>query len=212
VSPSSLPAFLDAAGQATDLLGRPELSAHWEDDSALALFTVSALAGHLLRGMTVVEQYLEGPVPDGEPVSASAYFHILGVSGDVTAPANEAIRTRGAQTAAGGPTVVAAEAASARARLQTLLEAIDPARRMGVAGGLVITLDAYLRTRIVELVVHTDDLATSVGLATPAVTAEAAGIAIDTLVGVARLRHGDGAVLRALTRRERDAVSALRVL
>jgi len=32
------------------------------------------------------------------------------------------------------------------------------------------------------------------------------------LVGVARIRHGDMAVLRALARRERDPVQALRVL
>jgi len=32
------------------------------------------------------------------------------------------------------------------------------------------------------------------------------------LVGVARIRHGDLAVLRALTRRERDQAQALRVL
>ena len=210
--PPSLPAFLDAAGQAADLLARREVAAHWEDDSALALFTVSALAGHLLRGMTVVEQYLQGPEPDGEPVSAAEYFHFLRVSADITAPANEAIRARGADTAAGGPTVVAAEAASARARLPELLAAVDPARRLRVVGGLVTTLDAYLRTRIVELVVHADDLATSVGVATPVCSADAADIAIDTLVGVARLRHGDGAVVRALTRRERDAVPALRVL
>ena len=36
--------------------------------------------------------------------------------------------------------------------------------------------------------------------------------AIDVLVGVARIRHGDMAVLRALARRERDQVQALRVL
>jgi hypothetical protein len=34
---------------------------------------------------------------------------------------------------------------------------------------------------------------------------------ISTLVQIARLRHGDMAVLRALTRRERDLVQALRV-
>jgi hypothetical protein len=75
-----------------------------------------------------------------------------------------------------------------------------------------MTLDEYLRTRVVELVVHADDLAASVGVEPvppqPATTA----VAIDVLVGVARIRHGDMAVLRALARRERDTVRALRVL
>jgi hypothetical protein len=37
-------------------------------------------------------------------------------------------------------------------------------------------------------------------------------VAVETLVEVARLRHGDTAVLRALSRRERDPADALRVL
>ncbi len=55
-------------------------------------------------------------------------------------------------------------------------------------------------------------LAVSLHLDLPDLPVEAAGLAITTLVDVARLRHGDLAVLRALTRRERDAASALRVL
>ena len=35
---------------------------------------------------------------------------------------------------------------------------------------------------------------------------------ITTLVEVARLRHGDAAVVRALSRRERDTAEALRVI
>ncbi len=34
---------------------------------------------------------------------------------------------------------------------------------------------------------------------------------IGTLVDVARFRHGDVAVLHALTRRERDSIGALRI-
>ena len=36
-------------------------------------------------------------------------------------------------------------------------------------------------------------------------------LAFDHLVEVARMRHGDNAVLMSLTRRERDAVKALRI-
>ena len=75
-----------------------------------------------------------------------------------------------------------------------------------------MTLDDYLVTRLIELVVHTDDLAVSLDVAAPPIPAAATGLVITTLVEVARIRHGDTAVLRALTRRERDAVAALRVL
>jgi hypothetical protein len=64
----------------------------------------------------------------------------------------------------------------------------------------------------VELVVHADDLAASVGVEPTPPQPAATAVAIDVLVGVARVRHGDMAVLRALARRERDTVRALRVL
>ncbi|MDQ3879299.1 MAG: hypothetical protein M3290_13275, partial [Actinomycetota bacterium] len=62
------------------------------------------------------------------------------------------------------------------------------------------------------LLVHTDDLAVSIGVPTPEPRPEAADAAIANLVSVARRRHGDTAVLRALTRRERDEGNALRVI
>ena len=208
----ALTAFADASGAAAQLLAQPEVAERWQHDSALALFGVAALAGHLLRGMTVVESYLEGPEPDGEAVSAPEYFHVLGLSSDVTTSANEAIRARGADVAAHGPTHIASDAAAAAARLPALLGALPPDRRLRVIGGVVITLDQYLCTRVVELVVHGDDLATSVGLVVPELASTTTAVAIDTLVGVARLRHGDISVLRALARRERDTDAALRVL
>jgi hypothetical protein len=85
-------------------------------------------------------------------------------------------------------------------------------RRIRVFKDLVLLLDDYLVTRIIELTVHTDDLAVSVGLPTPEFPASATALAIEALVDVAIPRNGDLAVLRALTRRERDEVEALRVL
>ena len=72
-------------------------------------------------------------------------------------------------------------------------------------------MDDYLVTRVVEIVVHTDDLSASVSIPTPHFDASTVNLAIDCLMDVARLRHGDMAVLRALARRERDQVEALRV-
>jgi hypothetical protein len=64
----------------------------------------------------------------------------------------------------------------------------------------------------VELVVHIDDLAVSVGRPTPDLPATATACTIGCLLEIARTRHGDLAVVRALSRRERDPISALRVL
>src|SRR5215472_7721858 len=205
-------AFLDAASTAVQLLERRELTERWQQDSVLPQFAVAALAGHLLRGMTTVEQYLDGPEPDGAGISADRYFHTVIRSADIDDPAHQAIRGRGAEAAAGGPAALASEARAALGRLSPRLAEMHAGRRLRVAGGLVMTLDEYLRTRVVELVVHADDLAASLGVELAPPQPATCTIAIDVLVGVARIRHGDMAVLRALARRERDQVQALRVL
>ena len=208
----ALPAFLDAAATATGLLARPELAMHWDAGSVLAEFGVAALAGHLLRGMTTVEGYLAGPEPDEAGLSAGSYFATIIRSVDIDAPANQAVRLRGAETAAGGPLALAEDARAALARLPAELAGVPSGRRLRVAGGLVLTLAEYLRTRVVELVVHSDDLALSIGVDLTPPEPATCQVAIGTLVDVARIRHGDLAVLRALARRERDQVAALRVL
>ena len=206
------PAFLDAATTAVRLLERPELAARWAADSVLPEFSVAGLAGHLFRGMSTVERYLGEPEPSEAGISAASYFDTVIRSADVSDPANRAIRARGEEEAGAGPAALAGDARAVLERLTSRLAGERPGRRVRVAGGLVMTLDEYLRTRVVELVVHADDLAASVGVE-PAPPQPATGtVTIDVLVGVARIRHGDLAVLRALARRERDTVEALRVL
>jgi hypothetical protein len=207
-----LPAFLDAASTALHLLERRELAEHWAQGSVLQQFSVAALAGHLLRGMITVEQYLDGAEPGGPGISAASYFSTMIGSADINDPASQAVRTRGDEAAAGGPAALASEARAALERLSSRLGGVGSGRRLRVAAGLVMTLDEYLRTRVVELVVHADDLAVSVGVELQPPQPATCKIAIDVLVDVACLRHGDLAVLRALARRERDPVGALRVL
>jgi Mycothiol maleylpyruvate isomerase N-terminal domain len=208
----ALPAFLDAAATAVHLLERPELAEHWAEGSVLREYSVAGLAGHLFRGMSTVERYLDEPEPGEVGISAASYFDTVIRSADISDPAHQAIRARGEEAAAGGPAALAGDARAALERLTSRLASEGPGRQVRVAGGLVMTLDEYLRTRVVELVVHADDLAASVAVA-PVPPQPATGtVAIDVLVGVARIRHGDLPVLRALARRERDTVGALRVL
>jgi hypothetical protein len=202
--------FGEAAAAAAGLLARPEVEKHWSEPSVLAQFPVSGLAGHLLRAMTTIETYL-GPAPADEPAITAAQYFVRVASSDIDSPANQAIRTRGEEMAADGPAAVADAARAAYKRLAARLPDENPGQHVQVAGGLVLTLDEYLRTRMVELVIHGDDLAASVDVAFGPLSPDLGGIVISTLVDVARVRHGDLAVLRALTRRERDPVQALRV-
>lgn len=206
--------FLHAVGCVRDLLDEPALAERWDRPSALEEFSVAGLAGHLLRATSTVETYLDGEEPAPAPLaSAPEYYAGLldQLAGGVDAPLNRSVRERGLAEAGTGPADLSGRWDATAARLAGRLGEVGPDRRVAVLGGTVMGLDDYLVTRIVELCVHGDDLAVSLDVAPPPFASEATGVCIAALVGVARLRHGDGAVLRALTRRERDVASALRI-
>jgi len=212
--------FCAAADATAVLLDEAALLEGFDGPSALAEFSVRGLAGHLLRTMTSVEGYLDAPEPEADPgtgvgaVSAAGYYAaVLGDAPvDIHDELNRSVRQRGAESAPGAPEGFAAVWAETAERLRRRLAAEPAGRLVQVFGGLVLDLDDYLVTRLVELVVHGDDLAVSLGVAAPHRDPAATALVIDTLVEVARRRHGDAAVLAALTRRERDDVEALRVL
>ncbi|MEW6475529.1 MAG: maleylpyruvate isomerase N-terminal domain-containing protein [Actinomycetota bacterium] len=198
----------------------PMLEERFDGPSALAEFSVRGLAGHLLRAMTTVESYLDQPEPeDGETaggggiISAAGYYAaVLEPAPDINSEFQRSIRRRAEDAAPGSPGDFPTVWAETTARLQARLAAERPDRLVKVYGDLVLTLDQYLVTRLIELVVHADDLAVSLAVEPPPLPPAATGIVIGTLVEVARIRHGDVAVLRALSRRERDTVEALRVV
>jgi hypothetical protein len=130
---------------------------------------------------------------------------------DLDSDLHRTIRKRGDDMASEGFTRLYQRVSSVAERLRERLpsEALD--RLVSVLDGVALSLDDYLATRIVELVVHSDDLAVSCGLATPEFPAKALRLATDALVDTARQRHGDLALILALARRERDAIHALRV-
>ena len=197
---------------------RARLAERFEEPSALAEFSVRGLAGHLRRAMTMVETYLDQPAPDPgagtlEMVSAAAYFaRVLPTDRDLDSEFHRAIRQRGIETAPDRPDDFSLLWAESAGNLITRLEQEPDDRLVQVFGGVVLTLDEYLATRIVELVVHADDLAVSLDVAPALLSPAVTGLVITTLVQVARLRHGDSAVVRALSRRERDTAEALRVI
>ena len=65
-------------------------------------------------------------------------------------------------------------------------------------------------TRILELCLHSDDLAVSVDTAAPEIPDEVAAIVGHALVDIARERYGNRPVLLALARRERAGTDVLR--
>jgi len=111
-----------------------------------------------------------------------------------------------------------AEAALGAAALHDrTADALETVRRLLAAGaahdivlipwqGWSLHRDDFLLTRMLEIVVHTDDLAISAGVPTPEFPAEVFTPVCDLLVRLAVKRHGQSAVISALTRRERTQV------
>jgi hypothetical protein len=202
--------FIAAAAVAREAIAKPEVAASWDDPSALRKLSVRALAGHLARAVFTVSTYLADPPPEGVPaLTAPAYLARIAADDDLDSELNSAVRRRGDEEAAAGRESLLARLDGALATLTEQLPVEPAGRTVRVIGDQLIPLDEYLRTRLVELALHIDDLCVSAGTGTPDVPGNE--VAIRTLVDVARLRHGDVAVLRALARRERDPHNRLRV-
>lgn len=204
-------AFVESAEAARRLVTRTEVAERWKDPSALPMMTVQGLCGHVLRALEGPLRYCAAPPPTDDPVPPVDYYMRVLPSTDLDHPVNKDVRIRAEETGAGSHEDVARRFTTRVEEVISLIHAEAPDRVVRVLGGVPLTLDDYLVTRIVELVVHVDDLAVSVGVSPPPPPDRCARIAIDFMVRLAVRRHGDLAVIRALSRRERDDVQALRV-
>jgi len=201
--------FLESAGAVRDLLASPSVAECWDHRSALLDLTVGALAGHTARAAIVVESYLDGPPPGAvHPLTAAQYYDRV-LDPSHSSPANVGVRQRGAELGRLGQERLVAELGAAVQRLRTRLRTEPEDRELRVAEGIPMRLGDYLVTRIVELTVHADDLAVSAGMPGPVLPPNAIEVSIRIAVDIARIRHGDLAVLRALSRRERQSPDIL---
>lgn len=165
---------------------------------------MSGLAGHLARQVIQVERICAEPPASGTPITTLDHF----ARSEWTSASRDdlvhvGIRERAEQTAAGGPRVLAADVRTALATLGELLPTEPADRVIELRGQWCLRLDDFLMTRLLELIVHTDDLAVSVGLPTPSLPAAATGLIVPLLAQLAARKHGPLAVVRALSRAER---------
>lgn len=159
--------------------------------------------------MLGVPAVLAAPVSAGDPVGLlDHYARGTWLGAPVDATVNVAIRRAGDGLAADGPAALVDRCAATLRELVGVLPAEPPERVVHVARGpWSLTLDDYLATRLMELVVHADDLAVSVGVPTPELPDEAVGPVLTLLARLAVRRHGQAPVLRALSRAERAPAS-----
>lgn len=204
--------YLDTAAAALDALADPAVGDVWDEDSALAGMTVGSLAAHLGRALSTVRRYLGGPPPERDPELLDAAEYVLRVlPDDDDGATDEGVRTRAAADAADGHDVVIRRATDDLAALRRTLPHLSDGHVLTVLDGLVMLLDQYLATRIVELVVHHDDLDVSVpGVPRRELPDGAGEIAVATLAEIARRRSSTTAVVRFLARGERAPEEAPR--
>ncbi|MFL1906115.1 maleylpyruvate isomerase N-terminal domain-containing protein [Streptomyces tauricus] len=198
-------AYLETAAQAVAMLDAPEVAASWEKPSALAQWTVSGLAGHLAYQIFRVDPALEGPASEQEPIPVlEHYARAVWVDAPLDGEISSGIRAKGEGISSEGVRLLVERVHAALDQQRTDLgEVHDDWMVFMPQTGWALSLDDFLLTRLVELAVHMDDLAVSVGLGAPELPGSALDPVVALLTGLAVRRHGQAALLRALTRAER---------
>jgi hypothetical protein len=201
---TTVEAFLEASLHAGAVLASEPVRLAWADPSAVEMMTVGDICGHVFLIVRRVGKRLESAEKVDRPAltAEAAEWTWLRVQtvADLELPEHSQVRMDGAHVAAWGWEEVH-RAYDARVHYvgdllrRGLPAAID-------VSGRSLSFSSYLATRVVELIVHADDLACSVGH-TGAPPSRALALALDVLVEGSRSVHGDMAVLRALSRPER---------
>jgi hypothetical protein len=201
-------ALVEAAEIALDLASSSEVEAAWGAESACAGMSVGGLAHHLVGQPVNAARLLEAePVPHPIPL-LEHYERAAWVNTDLDDEVNIGIRIASGEGAAAGPAAVLATARQALAELPDLLAAPrEPDTALIPWQGWSLTTDDFVTTRLMEIVVHSDDLAASVDLPTPVFPDDVATPVLALLTGIAARRHGQTAVVRALSRPQRAPAS-----
>lgn len=197
--------FLTAARSAAGLLREPQVAAAWSRPSALPEFSVGGLAAHLAYQVLALPDMFAAPTPTEPTITLlEHYARSAWVGADLDADINVRIRSAGEASAEDGPAALVTRLDAAVEEVATALVTM-PNRpvRLPLWGPWSMLVDDYLVSRMMEIAVHSDDLAVSVGLPTPQLPAGVLDPVLDLLVRLSTRRHGQAAVLRALSRAER---------
>ena len=198
-------AFLQTVDVSLALASTPEVAQAWERESACTGMTVGGLAHHLLGQAVNTARFLATAPVEQQPIALLAHYEQAS-----WVKASRDGRTDPEQTDADNAAAQAgrdAVLAEARAAVEALPELLARPRHPDTVHitwqGWSLATDDFLTTRMMEMLVHGDDLAASVGLETPAYPDVAAAAVVGLLGGVALRRHGATAMVRALSRPQR---------
>jgi Mycothiol maleylpyruvate isomerase N-terminal domain len=197
-------AFVAATDHVATIVSRVDVRAAWHEQSALAEWEVGGLVAHL-AGQPVTTVALLRADPIGDPIPLEEHYaRSAWVRASLDDEVNVSIRESGDARAADGPDAVLAAVTEARDALPDLLAAQPDDRAVLIPwAGWSLGLDDFLTGRLMEVVVHGEDVAASVGFTTPPLPRGVLDPVLALLTRLAVTRHGQGAVVSALTRAER---------
>jgi hypothetical protein len=199
-------AVVRAADAIVDLVSRPEVATQWKRESSCVGMTVGGLTWHLVSQPAMVVS-LVGAGPDAGTGSETVdilehYARARWVGEDVDGETNRAIREAADTQASDGPEAAVTFLLRARAGLAAVLAAA-PATTYVPWQGWSLATDDFIVTRLMETVVHADDLAASIPVPTPAFDTAVLDPVLRLLTALALRRHGQDALVRTLTRPQR---------
>ncbi len=202
--------FPEVARVAADLIRHPEVARRWDDESACAGMSVGGLANHLAGQAANVVLLLAAPPHDADPIAALEHYRRAAwVHTGLDDEANVEVRTSADAYAASGPDDLLDRVDHDLDVLPGVLAPVLDGSRTPDSvlvpwQGWALSSAGFVLTRTMEVLVHSDDLAASIGVDTPRFPDEAADAVLGLLASVAAERHGQVAVLRALSRPQRS--------
>lgn len=205
VDPSTLDdAFLAGASVCHAFLHGADLDPRWAAPSALPEMSTGALACHLSRQVTRAAELLV--TPSDLPVLTSVDEHYARAAWvtSTTPDDPENDRTTDDAEAALGHAAMLARLDDDLAAAKRVLDSGDALDIVPIPWqGWALRRPDFLVTRLLEIVVHSADLAAGLGTPTPEFPEAPFAPVRDLLMRLAVRRHGQAAVVSTLTRRER---------
>ena len=187
------------------LVAAPEVVAAWGRESALPGMTVGGLTRHLVSQPECAVEFLRlRPPPSHAPIVSLAelYRRTDWFTAPIDAVENTSIRDDFNAMAAGGPVHSAAILEQALSDLPAVIATAGPVAYVPWQD-CALAIEDFLVVRVMEIVVHADDLSVSVGLPTPTFVDEVTDPVVALLATLHARRNGAGAAVRTLARAER---------
>jgi hypothetical protein len=201
LDPAAVAGAVDAV---VDIVSAPDVAAGWQRESALPGMTVGGLVRHLVSQPECAVEFLRAAPPAAaETVSLLDYYtRVDWLHAPPDAAENTSIRDHFNELARPGPGACLDVLNQARAELPATIAAAGPTVYVPWQD-CAVNLDDFLVCRLLELVVHADDLAASLGCRTPRFEDAVRDPVVALLAVLSVRRRGQDAVVRALARTER---------